>query len=392
MSMAELVEDAIGMRREMHMHPETRWETPWTRTFIRDNIGTFLQGDERKWGVSDCKGGIVVDYNLDPNRLGNYRVFRADFDALPIQEKPGLDFASRINGKMHACGHDAHTSILLAVIRGIAKGWIVPVCNLRFVFEDAEENPGAPPNPDPGSKVLIEEGVLDDVDEVYGLHLISNLPSGVFFGRDGALLGNSDRLGITITATGGHVMEPHKGVNSLDLAVDIANAFRTAGARFLKPTDSHTVVLTGVQAGQGQATSNIMPSQAELWFAVRTALDQKRRERFMEELRTETRLIAQRFDLAKGFMFNPVYGHAATINNRWADVSKILINNGYDPREIEPQLGGESFGLYLQQRPGCFTLLGAGDEDMPGHHTPRFVLDENVFGAAINYWALLATK
>jgi len=202
------------IRKELHKFPEVRFETKRTRTIIKREINNLLELD----GVNNCEtsmeeeaGGILVKFTFNPSYANV--ALRADFDALPITENTDLEFASQNEGVMHACGHDIHTAWLLATMRAIAMGQVQPLCNIIFIFEDGEENPIT----DPGSKLIVDNGKLFSVSEIYGLHIWAhpNCEPGVFYTRSGALMGNSGRLGIYIHCAGGHVAEPHIGSNGL---------------------------------------------------------------------------------------------------------------------------------------------------------------------------------
>jgi len=311
----------VETRRAFHQIPETRYETTKTREMILFQVLAlgFLNDLEIGETNPQCPGGIIVDLNFEgaTDRL----LFRADFDALSVKEATSLPFASKTEGKMHACGHDAHTAMLLGFFKCVADGKAVPKHNLRLVFQDAEENPGTAPEPISGGDLLVRDGVCDGISAAYALH-IWNTPCklGTFYSRPGGMMGNSGRFAIvaensnshpvpirqifgrmntfrarridptepvtlepvilkmrnaafipqlskqavkvTIKAKGGHIMSPHlPNVNALRAAEDIIGIFYPlCGAEGM-----------AVRAGTG---SNILPAKAEIWFFATEMEDQ----------------------------------------------------------------------------------------------------------------------
>ncbi|MBU0597983.1 amidohydrolase [Patescibacteria group bacterium] len=387
-------EYVIDIRRQLHMHPETRWNESETLAFIQQQIGLI---HEENGGDSDfctvaitrMKGGLVVDVTFNDN--WQRRLFRADVDGLPIQEQTELSFCSKRPGVMHACGHDMHSAMLLGAFKLIRDGKIQPTYNLRFVWQCAEENPGSLPMPESGGNTLVNEGnVLDGITDVHALHVKSDLPSGTFFTGAQAVLGNSDRMEIKITgASGGHVMKPSSGVNANDVVFAIMTSLQSFLARHVSPTEPATLVCTGIQSGSGLASSNIMPSEALMHYGVRNLLNESDRASLYEKLQAEIIRIAESFG-AKAEV-EMVFGHPTTINTDTAEMQSLLTNAGLTVQIMDPELGGEDFAYYLQKRPGSFWFLGADGGNPTAHHSSTFNPDESVMTLGVAFWLTMAT-
>lgn len=380
----------VNIRRHLHQIPELRWEEEQTLNAIRAEI--FDIKNRAVAGtieITEKKGGLVVDLTFGPDNLTRERVlFRADVDALPITEQTGLPFASQ-NGCSHACGHDCHSAILLGALRAIVleentRMWRK---HIRFVWQRAEENPITPS----GGDVLVnEENVCDGVAQVYGLHVLPTGDKGVIYSRPGAILGNSGRMKIEITTSGGHVARPHQGVNAIDIAADIVIAMRNFALTTLGPVEPCSLVPTIVNAG---TASNVLPSEAVLWLGVRTMLPREEHLKFMRQVHLRVAYIAAWYRGAE-VKIEAFPGHPATINDRDALIGAVAHLESSDCeleyREIEPILGGEDFAHYLLEKPGTFFMLGTGGPDAADYHTPRFNPDEETLSNGVRLWLQLA--
>lgn len=376
------------VRHELHAHPETRWETDWTRQFIVDQV--------KKMGFEPKKiqAGIVVDIGHIP---GKERILcRADFDALPVPEKTGLSFASQIEGKSHACGHDVGTAMLLGFLKALPKV-ISPTSNLpsnlRVFFQDAEENPGTDPRPESGGKVAIREGVIHGIHESYALHVWSHpedSKAGTFLSRPGAILGNSGRIYFKIECLGGHVAFPHAGVNALRVANEIMNRLSTFIARRFNPVEPVTLEPAVLNAGKG---TNVMPDEAEMWWGFRTMLPRDKHIAMAETVIAEVKATAKSMK-AEITDIRLIHGHPAMINNKdtYESMRDILTEAGEEVREIVPLLGGEDYAYIAMKVPSAMFLLDAYAEGSGGHHTPTFNPDEQYFWKGVHFWLLVATK
>lgn len=360
--LAQSVEEYVfAIRALLHQIPELRFEEEQTLQLIADEAHTIVTSFDAQARIEfyQGKGGIWLDVTFDDafDRI----LLRADVDALPIQENTGLSFASMHPGKMHACGHDIHSAMLLgalrAIMQGVAEGKITPKHNLRFVWQRAEENPGQPPYESSGGKVMVQEGVLEGITSVHGLH-IWNDPSGeagVFYSRPGQAMANSDRtqivlqgpdallaardvllmlrglnedclgpqipcsfvpavfksLGrtgvgsvpkaeryswfeIKVEAPGGHVMSPEHGSNALDIAAELMYQLRGLPVRVLGANYPCNLLLSHIEAGSG---SNIRPASARLTYVLCHSLDTAEIERLKQAIENE---VARRAGLYPG--------------------------------------------------------------------------------------------
>lgn len=388
MELAKSMQDSVlAARHQLHQIPETRYETRDTRDFIKAALASFKKGVV-PMSVKESKGGIVAD--LDASSTKDRILFRADFDALPVTEATGLPFSSTRPGKMHACGHDIHTAMLLVFLKCVAQGSVELNHNLRIVFQDAEENPGTAPEPISGGDMLVKEGVCDGISSAHMLHIWATGKSGVFSSRPGALLGNSGRIKFVIRATGGHAAQPHKGTNVLRITHEIQSVMDSIAARYLPPTEPTALEPVILNAGKG---SNVMPAEAELWFGCRTMLPRFEHALFMDAIELEVRAIVSRFPGAS-VEVTKINGHPSLINAE-ADFNRVreLLKDAGQSVSIEPPLlGGEDFAHYLYKVPGSAWMLGAHQEGTGDHHAPTFNPDESVFWKGVYFWLLLATN
>jgi len=381
----------VELRRALHSHPETRYETETTRRRILDEIHAAIAGNQGNAVIREpreSKGGIVIDIDVEGNR--DRVLFRADFDALPVSEMTGLPYAARREGISHACGHDAHTAMLLGFLRSVSEANIAPVHNLRLVFQDAEENPGMPPEPVSGGDLLVQEGVLDGIGAAYALHIWTGDEAhhGMFLSRPGALLGNSGRVRFLFTTSGGHAGRPHMGVNALRVAHAVMSRLDMFAARFFSPAEPVALEPVILNAGTG---SNIIPARAELWYGFRTLLPRDRHAEMMEKCIGEARAVAESMDA--GLEATPFSGHPALMNDpaQFSRVAALLRENGQQVMESPPMLGGEDFAHYLYGVPGAMFTLEAYTPGSGRQHTPLFNPDETVFWKGVLFWAILAT-
>ncbi|HEY4512806.1 MAG TPA: M20 family metallopeptidase [Candidatus Paceibacterota bacterium] len=385
----------VQVRRELHQCPETRYETTTTRSVIEREIRQ-CKPELEQLGLqvnvnNKSKGGIWVDIVIDP-KLDRIAL-RADIDALPVEEKTGLPFISENPGKMHACGHDCHSAMLLGFIQLLAMGEVKLAHNLRLIWEDAEENPGTAPIPESGSELLIKDGVMESVKAIYGLHIWNNpnnphaLP-GVFSSRPGALLGNSGRLMMKIKARGGHVAMPSSGGNALRMVNAVMNQFNTFLARNMSPTDPATLEPVIVNSGKA---SNVMPAEAEVWYGFRTMLHRDKHLAMMGKLVTEAKVTVESMG-GEITETKVIGGHPSLLNDpaKHKLVVEMLKGGEQLVEEHLPILGGESFAHYLYHAPGAFFMLGAYTPGTGDHHTPTFSPDESVLWKGVLYWLLLA--
>lgn len=378
---------AVEWRRHLHQFPETRWQEDASLQWVLERVqaakSTFAW--HQKTGFS---GGLVIDMLVDEKLP--WRLFRADIDALPIQEETGLPFASAHSGVMHACGHDAHSAMLLAAYDAVQSGQIQPTHNIRWVWQRAEENPQTPPEEESGGARLVREGVCEGMKSAHALHIWADHPSGQFESYPGAMMASSGRIKIELKCTGGHAAMPHLGSNALRVAHQICTALEGFAALALDPLESTVLEPTVLHAG---TAANVRPAQAELWFANRHFLDGGAAKQYQNQLEKRIRDVVDFYsDASAEIRFTG--GHPVTRNTP-EDVQhlKVLLGEaGQNAQIIPPLFAGEDFAYYLQKAPGSLWLLGAHQPATGSHHTPVFNPSEEVLWRGVLFWLLLAAE
>ncbi len=363
----EVHDYVIRMRRDFHKHPETGFTEIRTSRVIAEELkqmGLHVQTDIAKTGVV---GTLRVD------RASGTVAFRADMDALPIQEENDLEFKSQNEGVSHACGHDANMAMLLGTARLMVQLKDKLKRQVKFIFQPCEEqHPG-------GAKLMVEQGVLHDVDEIYGLHIEPNIPSGIFGVRAGATMAATDRIVITIIGKGGHASTPHLCVDPIVIAAEVILAIQTIISRKVNPLSPCVVSLCQISGG---TTFNVIPDKVKIIGTVRTLAKELRYK--MPILLEETiRGITSLNNAA--YQFEYLKGHPP-LNNPQEQVdfiqNKIIALFGSKSVEhIDPKMGGEDFSYYLEKIKGAYVFLGSGNLEKGASqplHSSRFFLDEDV--------------
>jgi len=369
-----LKDELAAIRRHLHRYPELSLKETETAAFVARELAKL--GLDARTGV----GGHGVVADLAGKLPGRTIALRADMDALPIQEETDLEFRSERPGVMHACGHDAHTAILLGAAKLLARMADRLRGTVRFIFQPAEEV-------NAGAKAMIEDGALDGVEEIYGLHNLPTLPAGRIAACAGPMMGSVDRLEIDLEGKGGHGAIPDRCVDPIVCASNIVMALQTIASRELSPFDPAVVTIGSLRAGDA---NNVIPHRAELTGTIRTF--DPRVKRLMPE-RVE-RLVRQ---IAAGYRCE---AEVRVINQ-----TPVLVNHEAQFRLVSeaadetigpenrgpaaPTMAGEDFSVYLEHVPGCFFWLGSGPaenaEEAYGLHHPKFVLNEDCmpYGAAL---------
>ncbi|MBY0086480.1 M20 family metallopeptidase [Brevibacillus brevis] len=357
----------ISWRRHLHQHPELSFQEEKTPALIAE-ILRGLRFDEVRTGV----GGRGVIGVLRGGSPGRVVALRADFDALPIQDQKEVPYKSTVPGVMHACGHDAHTSQLLGLASVLAANREQFAGEIRFVFQHAEEeNPG-------GATQMVEDGAVDGVDAIFGVHLWSMFPVGKVFISAGPLMANTDDFSIEIKGKGGHGAVPEETVDSIVIGSQIVGHLQTIASRNVSPLES--VVVT-VGTFNGGDSTNIIADSCRLTGTVRSFLPDVRD-------RAEQRLteIAEGTAAMMGGSATVVYerGYPAVINHeRETAIAREAAIAAFGAGRVEsmkPLMGGEDFSYYLEKVPGAYLFVGAGNPEKLAtypHHHPRFDIDED---------------
>ncbi|GED57539.1 amidohydrolase [Brevibacillus formosus] len=363
----EMEPQMISWRRHLHQHPELSFQEEKTPALIAE-ILRGLRFDEVRTGV----GGRGVIGVLRGGRPGKVVALRADFDALPIQDQKEVPYKSTVPGVMHACGHDAHTSQLLGLASVLAAHREQFAGEIRFIFQHAEEeNPG-------GATQMVQDGAVDGVDAIFGVHLWSMFPVGKVYISAGPLMANTDDFSIEIKGRGGHGAVPEETVDSIVIGSQIVGHLQTIASRNVSPLES--VVVT-VGTFHGGDSTNIIADSCRLTGTVRTFLPDVRD-------RAEQRLteIAEGTAAMMGGSATVVYdrGYPAVINHEKetmiAQEAAIAAFGAGRVESMKPLMGGEDFSYYLEKVPGAYLFVGAGNPEKLAtypHHHPRFDIDED---------------
>jgi hippurate hydrolase len=356
-------EKIVALRRDIHREPELGFDTEKTA----EKVLAALEGLPLDIETGVAKNGIVATLEGEGN--GPTVALRADMDALPILEDTGLPFASETEGKMHACGHDGHTSMLVGAAHALSGMRERLGGTVKFIFQPAEEGGG-------GGKVMVDEGVADDVSSIFALHLWPGLPFGKVATKAGPIMAAADAFEMEVKATGAHGAMPHLGSDAISIAAQVVTALQTIVSREVDPVEP--AVLTVGEIGAGTAF-NVIPDRAHLGGTVRTLNADLRQEmpRRMEEL---ARGIAKgmRGDIDLDYTFSyPVTVNDEAATNLALDVAEDLLGGESVLKLPNPSMGAEDFSYFLEKVPGAFIWLGIG-EDASGLHTPTFAFDEDV--------------
>ena len=374
---AAMHEEITAWRRDLHENPELLYDVHRTAGIVAERLRAF-GCDEVTPGVGRTGVvGVIRGRGTGPARVIG---LRADMDALPIVEATGLPYASKVSGKMHACGHDGHTAMLL----GAAKY----LCETRnfsgtaiVIFQPAEEG-GA------GGRAMVRDGLMERwrIEEVYGMHNHPGVPVGHFALRPGPLLAASDRFDVLIEGKGSHAAKPHLGVDPVNIGCQLQQALQSIVARTIDPLDNAVVSLTMFHAGDAM---NIIPQTAKLAGTVRTLKGEVR-----DVIKTRMAAIADGLALAHGATVRLTYsdGYPVTVNHAAqtafaASVARQVAGEPAVDDDMVPTMGGEDFAYMLEARPGAFIFVGNGDS--AGLHHPAYDFNDEAIPAGVSFWARL---
>ena len=374
---AAMQDEIAQWRRDIHQHPEILYEVHRTANLVAEGLRSF-GCDEVVPGVG--KTGVVGVIKGRKATSGKVIGMRADMDALPIMETTGLPYASRIPGRMHACGHDGHTAMLL----GAAKY----LCETRnfdgtavVIFQPAEEG-GA------GGKAMVDDGMMDrwNIQEVYGMHNMPGVPVGQFGIRSGPLLAAADSVHIEVTGKGGHAARPHQCIDTVFVASHIVTGLHAIVSRNVDPLESAVISICMLHAGD---VENVIPETAVLKGTARSLIPEVRdliERRTIEVAETTARLHGATAKVAyqRGY---PVTNNHAQQAEFAAGIAAQVAGADKVDKNIAPVMGAEDFAYMLQARPGAFILIGNGDT--AGVHHPKYDFNDAAIPAGVSYWARL---
>jgi hippurate hydrolase len=374
---ADLSEEITEWRRDIHAHPELLYDTHRTAELVADKLKAFGV-DEIATGIGQT--GVVGVIRGKSNNSGKVIGLRADMDALPLEEITGKPYASTIPGKMHACGHDGHTAMLLGAAKYLAEtrnfdGTAV------VIFQPAEEG-GA------GAKAMIEDGLMDrfGIQEVYGMHNLPGAPVGTFHIRPGSIMAAADRLRIEIEGTGCHAAKPHEGVDTILVGAHIVQAVQSIASRNTDPLKSVVVSLTTFNAG---FTDNVIPQTAVLRGTVRT-LDPEIRDMAEARLKQIVPTIAEAYGAKATIHYKrdyPITSNHEAQTEFAAGIAREIAGADNVDTDVPPTMGGEDFSFMLEERPGAFIFAGNGDTAMLHH--PAYDFNDDLIPVGCSYWVKL---
>jgi hippurate hydrolase len=373
-----LGEQIIALRRDIHREPELGFDTERTA----QKVLAALDGLPLDIETGVARNGIVATLW---GGEGPTVALRADMDALPIEEETGLPFSSEIEGRMHACGHDGHTSMLVGAAHALSQRDLRDRLNgtVKFVFQPAEEGGG-------GGRVMVDEGVADDVASIFALHLWPGLPFGKVATKAGPIMAAADAFEMEIRGSGGHGAMPHLAADAVVIAAQVVTTLQTVVSREIDPVEP--AVLTVGEIGAGTAF-NIIPEKARLGGTVRT-LNPDLRERMPGRIEALARGVAKgmRGDAILDYTFSyPVTVNEEAAADRVLEVAEDLFGAESVLELPNPSMGAEDFAFYLEKVPGAFIWLGIGEE-VSGLHTPKFAFDEKVLPRGSALLAALALE
>jgi hippurate hydrolase len=375
---AELQTEITEWRRDIHAHPEILFETHRTSALVAEKLKTF-GCDEVVTGIG--RTGVVAVIKGKSDSKGRVIGLRADMDALPIHEATGLDYASKTDGAMHACGHDGHTAMLLGAAKYLAEtrnfdGTVV------VIFQPAEEGGG-------GGKEMCDDGMMDrfGIQEVYGMHNWPGKPVGSFAIRPGAFFAATDTFDITLEGLGGHAAKPQETIDTTVMAAQTVLALQTIASRNADPVDQVVVSVTSFETSS--KAFNVIPQKVQLKGTVRT-MSPEMRDLAEKRIKEICNGISATFGGSADIHYHR--GYPVMVNHEEqtefaADVARAVSGDCEDAPLV---MGGEDFAFMLEERPGAYILVGNGDTAMVHH--PEYNFNDEAIPAGCSWWAEIVER
>ena len=373
------------IRRDLHAHPELCYEEQRTADVVAARL--------TEWGIPIVRGlGVTGVVGIVKNGSSHRAIgLRADMDALPMQEINGFAHASRHPGKMHACGHDGHTAMLLGAAHHLAQHRNFDG-TVYLIFQPAEEGGG-------GARRMMDDGLFQQfpMEAVYGMHNWPGIPEGHFGVVSGPMMASSNEFRVSVRGKGAHAAQPHRGIDPVMVAVQIAQAWQTIVSREKNPLESAVLSITQIHAG---SATNVIPDEAELVGTVRTfsyeVLDLIQRR--MEEIATG---VATAFNASVNFTFKRNYPPLINHPEQTAfavEAMRAVVGADRVDTNVEPTMGAEDFAFMLQEKPGCYVFIGNGEgaHRAGGHglgpcqlHNTSYDFNDNLLPIGASYWVRL---
>lgn len=389
----DLLDDTIELRRTLHRWPELGNDLPITRDLVLES----LEGLPLSVTTHESTSGIVA--LLEGSEPGPTMLLRGDMDALPMPEDTGLEFASHVEGAMHACGHDTHTAMLSSAAHVLSERRDEIAGRVLFMFQPGEEGHH-------GARFMLDEGLLDvpdrsdgspsPVDAAFALHITSSLPSGWVSTRRGPVMASADTMSIRVTGRGGHASEPHRALDPIPVACEIVQALQTMITRSIDVFDPAVVTVGRIVAG---TTNNVIPEVAEIEGTIRATSESTR-----AKVHDGIRRVAEGIAGAHGCDCDVeiVYGYPVTSNDDvFADFALGMAREVVGERNVfelpHPVMGAEDFSYVLQNLPGAMVFLGGTPHGQnpataAPNHSNRVMFDEDAMATGTSLYAAAALR
>ncbi|WP_293573207.1 M20 aminoacylase family protein [Phaeobacter sp.] len=370
---AEMQDEITAWRRDIHQHPEILFDTHRTSALVAEKLEAF-GCDEIATGIG--RTGVVGVIKGKSDTSGKVIGLRADMDALPIHEQTGLEYASKTDGAMHACGHDGHTAMLLGAAKYLAEtrnfdGTVV------VIFQPAEEGGG-------GGREMCEDGMMArwNIQEVYGMHNWPGRPVGSFAIRTGAFFAATDQFDITFEGRGGHAAKPHETIDTTVMSAQAVLALQSIAARNADPIDQIVVSVTSFATSSN--AFNVIPQSVDLKGTVRT-MDPAVRDLAERRIKEICSGIAATFGGTVNVRYHRGYPVMVNHDEQTEFAAKVAADIAGSCEEAPLVMGGEDFAFMLEERPGAYILVGNGDT--AAVHHPEYNFTDDAIPAGCSWWA-----
>ncbi len=389
----DLLDETVALRRTLHQWPELGNDLPVTR----ENVLSALDGLPLDITLHETTSGIAAV--LDGGKPGPTVLLRGDMDALPMPEDTGLEFQSKVDGAMHACGHDTHTAMLVGAAKLLSARQADLPGRVLFMFQPGEEGYG-------GAEFMLNEGLLDlgaradgsesPITGAYALHITANLPSGWIASKGGAAMASADRVIITVTGRGGHASQPHAALDPIPIACEIVQALQMMVTRTIDVFDPTVVTVGRITAG---TTNNVIPETAEIEGTIR-AVSERTRAKVRDGIRRVAEGVAAAHDAQVDIAFRD--GYPVTVNNPGSaqfsmDVAREVLGAKSVVEMPNPTMGAEDFSYVLNRIPGSMMFLGGTPHDRDlskaaPNHSNRVYFDENAMVDGMAVYSAMALR
>jgi hippurate hydrolase len=374
------IEEMIGLRQQIHSNPELAYQEFMTSDLVAERLASWGYSVDRGLGGTGVIGTLKVGNGT--RKLG----IRADMDALPIHETTGLPYASKVPGKMHACGHDGHTAMLLAAAKHLAQAKDFNG-TLNLVFQPAEEGHA-------GARRMIQEGFFDKFpcDAMFAMHNMPGYPAGKLGFMAGSFMASADRVTVKILGKGGHGAVPHKTIDPVVVCASVVMALQTIVSRNVAPLDTAIVSVGAIHAGQA---SNVIADFADMLITVRALKEDVRallEKRIIEVIHAQSAVYGATAEIVYSSNYPVLVNHVEETEFA-RQVGLELVGEEGILGDFQPFTGSEDFAYFLQKCPGCYFIIGNGDgEGGCMIHNPGYDFNDQILSTGASYWALLARR